>query len=97
MGRPAWLTEVGNYLLHSGALFATYFNGNAQYPTLKLTDSRVGRRLEELHGQVRLRHLGASTGIASTASAPRRIASTEPHGHRDVARGWTARQSAGWR
>jgi hypothetical protein len=38
-GRPAWLTEVGNYLLHSGAVFATYFNGNAQYPTLKLTDA----------------------------------------------------------
>lgn len=38
-GRPAWLTQVGNYLMHSGALFATYFNGNAQYPTLKLTDA----------------------------------------------------------
>jgi FlgD Ig-like domain len=38
-GRPAWLSDVGNYLLHSGAVFATYFNGNAQYPTLKLTDS----------------------------------------------------------
>jgi FlgD Ig-like domain len=37
-GRSAWLTGVGNYLLHSGAVFATYFNGNAQYPTLKLTD-----------------------------------------------------------
>ena len=39
VGRPAWLTEVGNYLLHSGAVFATLWNGNAQYPTLKLTDS----------------------------------------------------------
>jgi hypothetical protein len=38
-GRPAWLSDVGNYLMHSGAVFATYFNGNAQYPTLKLTDS----------------------------------------------------------
>ena len=38
-GRSAWLTGVGNYLLHSGALFATYFNGNTQYPTLKLTDA----------------------------------------------------------
>jgi FlgD Ig-like domain len=38
-GRPAWLSDVGNYLMHSGALFATYFNGNAQYPTLTLTDS----------------------------------------------------------
>ncbi|HZC62588.1 MAG TPA: FlgD immunoglobulin-like domain containing protein [Streptosporangiaceae bacterium] len=38
-GRPAWLSDVGNYLMHSGALFATYFNGNATYPTLKLTDA----------------------------------------------------------
>jgi FlgD Ig-like domain len=38
VGRPAWLTEVGNYLMHSGALFASLFNGNAQYPTLQLTD-----------------------------------------------------------
>jgi hypothetical protein len=37
-GRPAWLTEVGNYLLTSGALFATVFNGTTQYPTLRLTD-----------------------------------------------------------
>jgi hypothetical protein len=38
-GRPAWLSDVGNYLMHSGAVFATYWNGNAQYPTLKLTDA----------------------------------------------------------
>ena len=38
-GRPAWLTEAGNYLMQSGALFATLFNGCAQYPTLKLTDA----------------------------------------------------------
>ena len=37
-GRPAWMAEVGNYLLSSGALFATVFNGVAQYPTLQLTD-----------------------------------------------------------
>jgi cell division septation protein DedD len=37
-GRPAWMTEVGNYLLSSGALFATVFNGVAEYPTLQLTD-----------------------------------------------------------
>ena len=52
-GRPAWLSDVGNYLMHSGALFATYFNGNAQYPTLKLTDarrSRSGRALSAKSG-----------------------------------------------
>ena len=38
-GRPAWLAEVGNYLLHSGAVFASLFNGSAQYPTLTLTDA----------------------------------------------------------
>jgi hypothetical protein len=37
-GRPGWLTEVGNYLMNSGALFASLFNGNQQYPTLALTD-----------------------------------------------------------
>ncbi len=38
-GRPSWLTEVGKYIMSSGALFASYFDGNAQYPTLRLTDS----------------------------------------------------------
>jgi hypothetical protein len=37
-GRPTWMTEVGNYLMSSGALFATVFNGVAEYPTLQLTD-----------------------------------------------------------
>ena len=37
-GRAAWMTEVGNYLMTSGALFASVFNGVAQYPTLQLTD-----------------------------------------------------------
>jgi len=37
-GRAAWMTEVGNYLMSSGALFATVFNGVAEYPTLQLTD-----------------------------------------------------------
>jgi hypothetical protein len=37
-GRAAWLASVGRYLLHSGALFACYFDGNQAYPTLRLTD-----------------------------------------------------------
>jgi hypothetical protein len=37
-GRAAWMTEVGNYLMSSGALFASVFNGSPQYPTLQLTD-----------------------------------------------------------
>lgn len=39
-GRPGWLAAVGRYIMHSGALFASYFNGNRQYPTLRLTDAR---------------------------------------------------------
>ena len=38
-GRPGWLKGVGKYLLHSGALFACLFDGNRQYPTLRLTDA----------------------------------------------------------
>jgi hypothetical protein len=38
-GRPGWLATVGNYIMRSGALFAAYFNGNDQYPTLRLTDA----------------------------------------------------------
>jgi hypothetical protein len=37
-GRPAWLRRVGYYLLHSGSLFATLFDGNAQRPFLTLKD-----------------------------------------------------------
>ena len=37
-GRAGWLSEVGKYLMTSGALFGTLFNGTAQYPTLQLTD-----------------------------------------------------------
>jgi hypothetical protein len=37
-GRAAWMTEVGNYLMSSDALFASVFNGSPQYPTLQLTD-----------------------------------------------------------
>ena len=37
-GRPAWMTSVGNYLMSSGALFGSLWNGDAEFPTLKLTD-----------------------------------------------------------
>jgi hypothetical protein len=37
-GRPRWLTEVGNYLAKSGALFGTYFN-SAGWPTIELSDA----------------------------------------------------------
>ena len=38
-GRPGWLEEVGKYIMKSVALFASYFDGNTQYPTLRLTDA----------------------------------------------------------
>ncbi|MDQ2810897.1 MAG: hypothetical protein M3Z75_03200 [Actinomycetota bacterium] len=38
VNRPAWITAAGNYLLTSGALFASYFNGSAQDTVDQLTD-----------------------------------------------------------
>ena len=72
-GRPAWLSDVGNYLLHSGAVFATYFNGNAQYPTLKLTDAA---------SVAVWKNFVAKSGTSTTGPAPAAstgVASTEPH------------------
>ena len=65
-GRPAWLSDVGNYLMHSGALFATYFNGNTTYPTLKLTDAAsiaVWKSFVAKSGS-------STTGPAPTSPAP---------------------------
>jgi len=38
-GRAAWLTQVGNYLIQSGAQFGTLFNSSPPYPSMKLTDA----------------------------------------------------------
>lgn len=38
VGRPAWLTDVGNYIMQSGAVFGTLFDSSA-FPTMQLTDS----------------------------------------------------------
>ena len=38
-GRPAWLKEVGDYLVSVGAVFATLFNTSQAAPTMKLTDA----------------------------------------------------------
>jgi hypothetical protein len=38
-GRAAWLTEVGNYLLQSGAQFGTLFDSSAVSPPMMLADS----------------------------------------------------------
>jgi hypothetical protein len=38
-GRPAWLSEVGDYLMNSGAVFATLFNTSTTVPSMHLTDA----------------------------------------------------------
>ncbi|MGD0683709.1 MAG: FlgD immunoglobulin-like domain containing protein [Streptosporangiaceae bacterium] len=38
-GRAAWLTDVGNYLIQSGAQFGTLFDSSPPYPSMKLTDA----------------------------------------------------------
>ncbi len=103
VGRPAWLSDVGNYLMHSGALFATYWNGNAQYPTLKLTDAAsvaVWKSFVAKSGS-------STTGPAPAPCRQHRLrqhqAPPEPHRHRQrrAPRGphrrprLTARKSAG--
>ena len=67
MGRPAWMTEVGKYLLTSGALFATVFNGSPQYPTLQLTDQA---------SQDIWRGFVAESEAANTGSSPSQPAPT---------------------
>jgi hypothetical protein len=60
-GRPAWLARVGSYRMRNGALFGSLFNGNAEYPTLRLTDSRS---VLVWRGYVRHSAAGASTPVA---------------------------------
>lgn len=38
-GRPGWLTQVGNYLMRSGAVFGTLFDTAAVHPSFLMTDS----------------------------------------------------------
>ena len=67
-GRPAWLTRVGRYLMSSGALFGSLFNGNAQYPTLQLTDAES---VAVWRGYVR----DSAAGLDTPVNAPARPAS----------------------
>ena len=55
------MTEVGNYLMSSGALFASVFNGSPQYPTLQLTD-RASRDVWKGFVAKSARALGTLTG-----------------------------------
>jgi hypothetical protein len=66
VGRPAWLTAVGKYLMTSGALFASYFNGNPQYPTLQLTDQPSQAVWKSFVAQ----SVAASTGSGPATASP---------------------------
>jgi hypothetical protein len=88
-GRPGWLRRVGNYLLHSGARFATLFDGDSQRPFLKLTDRasiRVWRSFVSrsssrkpapppVPGQPTIRITGVGYGPARSARAAAAAAS----------------------
>lgn len=63
-GRPGWLTSIGKYLMGSGALFGSLFNGNAQYPTLQLTDSGS---ISVWHGYVQDSAAGLNTPVQAPA------------------------------
>ena len=80
-GRPGWLTQVGDYLLHSGAVFGSYFNGNAQYPTLKLTDAAsvaVWKSFVARSGSAAPAPVPVSAVPASPTSAPASSAPASP-------------------
>jgi FlgD Ig-like domain len=63
-GRPAWLASIGRYLMTSGALFGSLFNGSDQYPTLQLTDRAS---VEVWRGYVRDSAVGANTPVNAPA------------------------------
>lgn len=80
--RAPWLNQVGQYLMTSGALFGTYFNGNAQYPLMRLngTDSSstwhtfVQESVADLSGTPPAQ----PTSPASPTSAPSSTSSPSP-------------------
>jgi hypothetical protein len=80
--RQPWLSQVGQYLMTSGALFGTYFNGNAQFPPMRLngTDSAstwhtfVQDSVAGLTGKPPVQ----PTSPASPTSAPSSTASPSP-------------------
>jgi hypothetical protein len=75
-GRAAWMQEVGDYMMNSGALFGSLFNGSAQFPALRLTDPgsiAVWRSFVSRSGT------GATPGPSPTATpSPSHTASPPP-------------------
>jgi hypothetical protein len=81
-GRAAWLTDVGNYLMTSGALFATVFDPTAPSSALQLTDQASqavwkGFVAESVQAQ--------ATGTATASASP---TSPAPAGVAPVASTW---------
>jgi hypothetical protein len=74
-GRAAWLTSVGRYIMRSGALFASYFNGNDQYPTLQLTDAPS---IAVWRGFVAESRSGKPTPNPTPSASPSPVPSTPP-------------------
>ena len=73
-GRSGWMTEVGDYLESSGALFATLFNGSPQYPTLQLSDSAsrgVWKTFvsQSMRAETQVRPSAAPSAVSASPSA----------------------------
>jgi hypothetical protein len=103
VGRPAWLRRVGNYLLHSGALFGVLFDGSRKHPSLRLTDRAsiaVWRSFVSGSVTVRPRPTPSPTLTRLPASANRiyglqvRPAVLRPGGGRHVLVSFTLRRGA---
>ena len=69
------MTEVGNYLMTSGAVFGMVFNGSPQYPTLQLTDQASQDVWKGLVAQSVTAQASATPSPSSASTGP---ASTGP-------------------
>ncbi len=77
-GRPTWMTQVGNYLMTSGAQFGILFNGSPQYPTLQLTDQGSQEVWKGFVGQSVTARSSATPSPSSPASAVPSSAAPSP-------------------
>jgi hypothetical protein len=80
VGRSAWLTTVGNYVMNSGALFGTLYNGDQQYPTLQLTGStEIGIWRQFVATDIAALSVGSSPSVTPSTS-PSATPSSSPSG-----------------
>ena len=71
VGRPGWLTEVGHYLMSSGAVFGTLFNTSTAVPSMHLTDAASIAAWRAFVG-------ASANGIAPPAGSPSPTATSTP-------------------